>query len=102
MLQDCPLCKLVKTSQQLGEHCAVIIYGGQKAIVLREHLGAPSPEALREATELIAPRSAEKQVPSTLGTDIREIPGHWGIKVMPVTWLQAPGARYGDGSKPAA
>ena len=102
MLQDCPLCQLVKKSSQMGDHCAVVQYGGKKAVVLLKHLAVPSAEALQEATEFVAPRSATKQAPSALSSDIREVAGHWGITTTPVSWLQQPGARYSDGNKPQA
>jgi hypothetical protein len=93
MLQDCPLCQLVKKSSQMGDHCAVVQYGGKKAVVLLKHQSAPSPEALKEAVKLVE---------GMVGSDIREVAGHWGMEAIHVDWLNKPGAKYSDGNKPQA
>lgn len=81
-LESCPLCLLVANSlkSDQGKYCvkAKDPEGGL-VVVLIEHEGTPSREAVAEAMKLLGSKSG-------LVEDIRHIPGHWGIQVKSGDW----------------
>lgn len=78
-LQACPICALVELI--VGDDlCVPVIYEGQKAVVLRHHSPNPSPATMKKAFELLGTLNGNVR-------EIEEVPGHWGLVVVPGDWL---------------
>lgn len=93
MQEACPFCQIVKASKKVGEFCVVGQYTEKhlpgmrpevtQVVILKDHNAAPTTEALLEATTLSS---------GNIGSEIRDVAGHWGIKITRPDWVQAPKA----------
>ncbi len=80
----CPHCELVAASgSQVGEHCVLVQQKQGRLVVLKEHQGQPSPDALREATKLLFQVNEDGRLGSMGMIDETDVAGHWGMRLIP-------------------
>jgi hypothetical protein len=89
MLEHCPFCQIAAKASG-GEHCVKGTYTLNQfqpetvqVIVLKEHTDQPTEAALIEAA---------KMAEGGICAEVRDVAGHWGVKITRPDWVQKPKA----------
>lgn len=79
--EDCPICKIIAkgVEQEWGRLCS-IHWGSERIILVKDHSDEVSSEVISEVMAL-----AEFDKGQCVLSDFSDVPGHWGVRLIPAT-----------------